>query len=175
MQGPLSVVVDGEAIGVIGARFDTQSTTRKSRWQARGTWSVIRAGVTGRETCERRRLPQGDERMDANKSPRASSTTRLTVVAALALAVSAPTLAQNAPAPRAGATPPPREGNVYDHRDHQPTQAEVNGGEAAVGARRSSSESATQVNDEVKALLEQIDKLDKQSDDDLKSNLSDRQ
>jgi hypothetical protein len=113
--------------------------------------------------------------MDANKSPRASSTTRLTVVAALVLAVSAPTLAQNAPAPRAGATPPPREGNVYDHHDHQPTQAEVNGGEAAVGARRSSSESTTQVDDEVKALLKQIDKLDKQSDDDLKSNLSDRE
>jgi hypothetical protein len=113
--------------------------------------------------------------MDASKSPRASSTTRLTVVAALALAVSGPAFAQNAPAPPSGATPPPREGNVYDHRDHQPTQAEVHSSEVAAGARQSSSESSTQVDDEVKALLEQIDKLDKQSDDDLKSDLSDRQ
>lgn len=69
--------------------------------------------------------------MNANKSPRASSSIRLAAVAALVFAASSPALAQNAPAPGAGAVPPAREGNIYDYHDHQPTQAEIDSAEAA--------------------------------------------
>jgi hypothetical protein len=106
----------------------------------------------------------------ANKSPRASSSMRLAAIAALVLAASSLALAQNAPVPDARVTPPAREGNVYDHHDHQPTQAEVDSAETAVGGREPSSESETPVENEVKALLKQTDKLDKQSDEDLKSH-----
>jgi hypothetical protein len=113
--------------------------------------------------------------MDANKSPQASSSTRLAAVAALVLAASSPSLAQNAPTPGAGAVPPAREGNIYDHRDHQPTQAEVVGAEAAAGIGAPSPESQTQVKNEVKALLKQTDQLDRQSEEDLTSDSNGRQ
>jgi hypothetical protein len=105
--------------------------------------------------------------MDAKTSPRASSSTPLAAVAALVLAASSPSLAQNAPPPGAEAVPPMREGNVYDHRDHQPTQAEVGAAEAADGIGAASPGSEKQVEKEVKALLKQTDELDKQSEEDL--------
>ena len=113
--------------------------------------------------------------MNANKSSRASSSTRLAAVGALVLAASSPSLAQNAPAPGAGAVPPAREGNIYDHRDHQPTQAEIDSAEAAAGLGAPSSESETQVENEAKALLKRTDQLDKQSEEDLTNYSNGRQ
>jgi hypothetical protein len=108
--------------------------------------------------------------MDAKKSPRAPSSTRLAAVAALVLAVSAPAFAQRAPAPDAGAMPPAREGNIYDHRDHQPTQAEIDRAEAAAGPGAPARESQKQVEEEVRALEKRTNELDKESDEDLTSS-----
>jgi hypothetical protein len=107
--------------------------------------------------------------MDVNQSPRASSSMRLTAVVAVVLAAISSALAQNGPARGAKARPPAREGNIFDHQDHQPTQAEVDSAEAAASARVPS-ESDTQVESEVNTLLRQTDKLDKQSDEDLKGD-----
>jgi len=92
----------------------------------------------------------------------------LVSAAAAVLATSLQVLAQNVPTPGAGATPPPREGNIYDSKAHQPTQKEVDEAEAAAGVRARSSESNTQVEKEVKELLKQTDELDKRADEDLK-------
>jgi hypothetical protein len=105
--------------------------------------------------------------MVATKSLRTSSSTRVAAVAALVLAASSPSPAQNAPAPGAGAVPPTREGNIYDHLDHQPTQAEIDGAEAAAGSGAPATKSQEQVEKEVRALLKRTDELDKQSDKDL--------
>ena len=50
--------------------------------------------------------------------------------------------------------PPTREGDIYDYKDHQPT-------EAAPAA-----DTSKQVDEEVKALLRKSDKLDRTFDDD---------
>jgi hypothetical protein len=113
--------------------------------------------------------------MDVKKSPRTSSPSRLAAVAALVLAASSPALAQSAPAPDAGAMPPAREGNIYDHRDHQPTQAEIDRAEAAAGIGAPSRESQKQVEKEVRALEKRTDELDKASDEDLTSSSNDGQ
>jgi hypothetical protein len=90
------------------------------------------------------------------QSLRPQSTTP-SIAIALVLAASSPAFAQSDPTSGAGAAPP-REGNIYDHRDHQPTEADVTGtASPSSGAKR-------QVEDEVKALLQQTDKLDKQSE-----------
>ncbi|MGO8914840.1 MAG: hypothetical protein ACLQJR_02910 [Stellaceae bacterium] len=107
--------------------------------------------------------------MDAKKSPRAPSSTRLAAVAALMLAAAAPALAQNAPAPGAGAAPPAREGNIYGHQDHQPTQADIDSAAAAAGVRAPLEDKA-QTEAEVERLLKQTDKVDKQSDEDLRGH-----
>ena len=67
---------------------------------------------------------------------------------------------------------PAREGNIYDHIDHQPTRAQVEGAEAA-GVHRRSSETDAEVLNEVKALLKETDRQDKKSDDDLNDHSSD--
>jgi len=80
------------------------------------------------------------------------------IAIALVLAASSPALAQNYPTSGGVAAPPAREGNIYDHKDHQPTEADVAGtASPSPGAKR-------QVEDEVKALLQQTDRLDKQSE-----------
>lgn len=73
--------------------------------------------------------------------------------AALLLSTSLPALAQNAPSFGA---PPARIANIYNGKDHQPTQQDVD----AAGQ-------ITQVEKEVQALLKQTDELDRQSDEDL--------
>jgi hypothetical protein len=94
-------------------------------------------------------------RVSLFQSLRPQSTTP-SIAIALVLAASSPAFAQSDPTPGAGAAP--REGNIYDHRDHQPTEADVTGtASPSSGAKR-------QVEDEVKALLQQTDKLDKQSE-----------
>ena len=50
-------------------------------------------------------------------------------------------------------TPPAREGNIYDFKDHQPTEAAP------------PTHTSKQVDDEVKALLRQSDELDRTFDD----------
>ena len=112
--------------------------------------------------------------METNKSSRVSSTTLLAAVAALVLEAASPGLARNAPARGVEASLPAREGNVYDHHDHQPTQAEVDSAAAAAGIRAPSPESKTQVENEIEGLLRQTDELDRESNEDLKSSSSGR-
>jgi hypothetical protein len=68
---------------------------------------------------------------------------------------------------------PAREGNIYDHINHQPTRAQVEGAEAAAGGVRPSSETDAEVENEVRALLKETDRQDKKSDDDLGGYSSD--
>jgi hypothetical protein len=96
----------------------------------------------------------------------------LAAVAGLVLTISSPVLAQSLPAPIAGAeTPsgdagaPAREANIYDHRDHQPTEAEVGAAEAAAGIREPSSASRADVEKDVEDLLNQADRLDQQAEE----------
>jgi hypothetical protein len=107
--------------------------------------------------------------MDMKTTSRRSSASTA-AVAALLLAAALPALAQN-PAPP-GTTLPAREGNIYDHRDHQPTQAEIDNAAAAAGVRPPPSANPGPVEDEVKALLKQTDEADKRSDEDVKSGAS---
>jgi hypothetical protein len=91
--------------------------------------------------------------------------TLLAAVAGLVLSASSPILAQTSPAPVHGPISSAREGNIYDHQDHQPTEAEVSGAEAAAGIHPQSSVATTDVEKDVEELLKQIDELDKRSDE----------
>ena len=101
------------------------------------------------------------------RSSRASLLTALAIVAALLPTPSTLPFAQNASTPAARTSPPLREGNIYDHIDHQPTRAEVERAEAAAGGGRPSSATDREVENEVKALLRETDEQDKKSDEDL--------
>src|SRR5260221_14675925 len=81
--------------------------------------------------------------------------TPLPIAIALVLAASSPALAQSVPPAGGGAAPPAREGNIYDHKNHQPTEADV------AGTTSPSPGAKGQVGDEVKALFQQTTKLDK--------------
>ena len=81
------------------------------------------------------------------------------MVLALVLAASSAAMAQNAPAPAGAAPPPAREGNIYDHKDHQPTEADL-------PAVDRSGASQSEVEKGVQQLLRQTDELDKQSEQD---------
>jgi hypothetical protein len=97
------------------------------------------------------------------QSLRPQSTTPI-IAAALVLTASSLALAQSAPTSGGLAAPPAREGNIYDHKDHQPTEAEVRAAERAAGTASPSSGTKQQVEDEVRELLQQTDRLDKQSE-----------
>ena len=101
------------------------------------------------------------------RSSRAFLSTPLAIVAALLPAPSSLLFAQNATTPAARTSPPVREGNIYDHIDHQPTRAEVERAEAAAGGGRPSSATDREVENEVKALLKETDEQDKKSDENL--------
>ena len=92
--------------------------------------------------------------------------TLLGTVAVLLLAGSSPIQAQTYPASADGAMPPTREGNIYDHKDHQPTEAEVSRAQAAAGDRPQSV-NASHVEKGAKDLLKRMDKLDTQSEQEL--------
>ena len=106
------------------------------------------------------------------KSSRASFSTSLSIVAVLLVAPLSLAFAQNAATPAARGSIPAREGNIYNHVDHQPTRAEVEGAEAAAGGGRRSSETDAEVLNEVKTLLKETDRQDRASDDDLNSHPS---
>jgi hypothetical protein len=80
------------------------------------------------------------------------------IIAAVVLAASATALAQSDDNAGRAAPPPAREGNVYGHKAHQPTEADV-----PPAARAGSSQQ--QVEQEVQDLLRQTDELDKQADE----------
>ena len=88
-------------------------------------------------------------------------TTLLAAVAVILLAASSPILAQTNPPLVDRAIPPAREGNIYDHKDHQPTEAEVS------RTGRPQSVNAAPVEKGVEEFLKQMDKLDKQSEEQL--------
>lgn len=92
--------------------------------------------------------------------------TLLGTVAVLLLAASSPIQAQINPASVDGAMPPTREGNIYDHKDHQPTEAEISRAQAAAGDRPQSV-NAAHVEKGVQDLLKHMDKLDTQSEQEL--------
>jgi hypothetical protein len=75
------------------------------------------------------------------------------IAAAMVLVASAPALAQSDNSDRAA---PPRAGNIYDHKAHQPMENDL-----APPARPAGNKQ--QVEKEVQELLRQTDKLDKQS------------
>lgn len=79
-------------------------------------------------------------------------------LAALLLIASAPLEAQTAAPPALSRDVAAREGNIYDHRDHQPTAADV----GAAPPSRAGAEAADQ---EVQSLLRQTDVLDRQSEE----------
>ena len=78
------------------------------------------------------------------------------IVLALALTAS-PALAQSNPYPGPTAPPPARVGNIYDHKHHQPTESDA-------GAAERAGSSKQQVEQEVQELLQQTDRLDRQSE-----------
>jgi hypothetical protein len=59
-----------------------------------------------------------------------------------------------------GGAPPLREGNIWDHQHHQPTEADVRAAEAAAGIKPPSSATKRQVEEEVNKLLRQTSKQD---------------
>jgi hypothetical protein len=87
------------------------------------------------------------------------------LAAVFALATLSPAMAQRDVTPDGL---PLREGNVYDHQSHQPTQAEVRAARQGAGITSPSSDDASvgEVEDEVRELLRQTDQLDKQSEQD---------
>jgi hypothetical protein len=88
--------------------------------------------------------------------------------AAFLLSIPLPALAQNAPSFGA---PPARIANIYNWKDHQPTQQDVDAAKTAAGLPRLSlnrGQTVDQVEKEVQALLKQTDELDRRSDDDLR-------
>ena len=100
-----------------------------------------------------------------------STMTMARTARALALAATAALLLSGtAPAQRAGmddASPPVQgglapqsEGNIYHHRDHQPTQSQ----ESAAGIPPPSAATHRQVEEEVNQLLRQTDRLNRQSE-----------
>jgi hypothetical protein len=79
-----------------------------------------------------------------------------------------PALAQNAPSFGA---PPARIANIYDWKDHQPTQQDIDAARAAAGLPRSSlnrGQTFNQVEKEVQALLKQTDELDRRANEDIR-------
>ena len=84
----------------------------------------------------------------------------LMVVAGLVLANPAPVFAQAEPV-----LPPAREGNIYDHKDHQPTQADIDRAQAAAGVHSPAPAPDSNVEKDVEELLRQTDALDKQTEE----------
>ena len=96
---------------------------------------------------------------------RRSGTSVLVVVAGLVLANPAPVLAQAEPV-----LPPAREGNIYDHKDHQPTKADIDRAQAAAGVHPQSSVPDSNVEKDVEELLKQTDAPDKQAEEQSKKD-----
>jgi hypothetical protein len=89
----------------------------------------------------------------------------ISTAAFLLSTISLPALAQNAPSFDA---PPARIANIYNWKDHQPTQQDVDAARVAAGLPRSSLNTGQTVETEVQALLKQTDELDRRSDEDLR-------
>ena|SRR5579859_978889 len=90
----------------------------------------------------------------------AISWARCAVMAAVSVfAVIAPIAAQTAPVDVEDASPT-REGNVFDHRDHQPTESQVDRTEGSSGVNNPSPTTEQDVEGGVEKLLKQTDQLD---------------
>jgi hypothetical protein len=92
--------------------------------------------------------------------------TLVATVAATLLAATSAIQAQTNQTPVDGAMPPLREGDIYDHKDHQPTEAEISRARAAAGDRAQST-NPERVEKGVTDLLKQMDKLEIQSEQEL--------
>ena len=90
----------------------------------------------------------------------------IAVAAGLVLTTSPLALAQSTVNPGAGNGPQGREGNVYNHQAHQPTEAGVNAAERNAGVAPAPSGAEHEVEGEVNQLLQQTQRLDRQSEED---------
>lgn len=61
----------------------------------------------------------------------------------------------------AGSTAPMREGDIYGHVKHRPTEAEVGAAEGAAGIDAPPPATDDQIDESVEELLQQTDELDK--------------
>ena len=88
----------------------------------------------------------------------------LAISAGVLLAASSPALAQSPPAPQQAAPidapAVPREGDIYGHKEHQPTEAGIGEKEGPSGVDSPSAASRQEVDKEVDQLLRQTDELD---------------
>jgi hypothetical protein len=83
------------------------------------------------------------------------------IAIALVLAGSSLALAQSNLSP-GGTALPTREGNIWNHQDHQPTEAEVRAAEKAAGLTPIPGGTQQQVEEEVRQFLQQLDRADMQ-------------
>ena len=90
----------------------------------------------------------------------------VTLVAALAASGCASALAQG------DQLVAPREGNIYGHVKHQPTESEVGGAAGGDGVNAPSAGNQQQVEKGVQELLQQTDRLDKATDEELNAGSS---
>ena len=86
----------------------------------------------------------------------------LVMAAGLVLATLPPVAAQTGPVDRENASPA-QEGNVYDHRDHQPTESEVGRAEGKAGFDSSNPKTEQEVERGVGNLLRQTDEMDEEA------------
>ena len=88
----------------------------------------------------------------------------LAISAGVLLAASSPALAQSPPAPQQAAPSDapavPREGDIYGHKEHQPTEAGVGEKEGPSGVDSPSAANRQEVDKQVDQLLRQTDELD---------------
>jgi hypothetical protein len=85
------------------------------------------------------------------------------MAAGLVLATVAPVAAQTGPVDDKDGSPA-REGNVYEHRDHQPTESEVGRAEGKSGVDYPNPTSDQEVERGVENLLRQTDEMDEEAD-----------
>jgi hypothetical protein len=81
------------------------------------------------------------------------------MAARLVLTMVAPAAAQTAPVDVEHASPT-QEGNIFDHRDHQPTEAEVGRTEGSSGVDKPSPTTEQDVEGGVESLLRQTREMD---------------
>lgn len=86
------------------------------------------------------------------------------IAAAIVLAAISSALAQDDYTRGGPAAPAARVGNIYDHKRHQPTERDVRAAEKAARIPLPPSDNKAQVEEEVKNLLQQTDRLDKESE-----------
>lgn len=105
-------------------------------------------------------LPTLYGRVLSRSSERRRGSKCLAMATGLFLAASSPALCQEQVAPGGGSAAPAREGNIYGHVDHQPTEAEIGKAAEPGSVDSPSAVNREQVDEEVDQLLQQSRELD---------------